>query len=287
MTRKGKAITLSLAEHHKTRLEQLAQEFEMTWGEKKPNVSKLLKAIAEGKLTVTKNFGWSADRLETLNRILGHCQDQGDLAAALEVGQLLLERSEISEPLRQEIQTWVNSPKTALRTDIDRYIRLQRPFQLSYRDAADLSFRFTVRHGRIQRHEDRDYLDCWCEETAGNQDVNPLHHNWSLRLDRIPEEAALIAVEGSWRSEPSFLLVEFHLLDRLAFAYRSKNLQDQEVGWLTTGETKRVVRRVENTFWFLREIHRYGPDCLIVSPDDVREHYVKTLQATLGRYLNP
>ncbi|MGV2387901.1 MAG UNVERIFIED_CONTAM: hypothetical protein LVR29_05075 [Microcystis novacekii LVE1205-3] len=36
--------------------------------------------------------------------------------------------------------------------------------------------------------KDRLYLDCWCEETEGNQDISELHHNWSLRIDRIPND---------------------------------------------------------------------------------------------------
>lgn len=283
MTRKGKSITLSLAEHHKLKLEQLAQDFDMIWGDK-PNISKLLKAIADRKLTLTHNSDWSLDRINALNRILGYLKDQGELDAAREIARLLLERGEISDPLRYELQTWLNRPKTQWRKELDRYLHRHRPFQLTYQDAADRLWNFTVRHAVINRHEDRQYLDCWCEETAGNQDITALQHNWSLRLDRIPEEAVLSRAEGDWKQGLSSINVEIHLLGGLAFGYRTKTGSDLVVEWLPDQKIKRVVRQVHNTFWFFREIRRYGPDCILISPAEVRKHYVTALKATLEHY---
>lgn len=51
MSRKGESITLSLLPDQQERLEQIALEFGQTWGEK-PNISKLMRAIAEGELKV-------------------------------------------------------------------------------------------------------------------------------------------------------------------------------------------------------------------------------------------
>ena len=50
MSRKD-SITLSLDDGDKESLEKLALEFGQTWGEK-PNVSGLLKALAQGKLRI-------------------------------------------------------------------------------------------------------------------------------------------------------------------------------------------------------------------------------------------
>ena len=58
-----------------------------------------------------------------------------------------------------------------------------------------------MRYAKIVRHEERQYLDCWCDETERNQDVEALSHNWSLRLDRIPEEAVISLVKGHWQPE--------------------------------------------------------------------------------------
>lgn len=51
MSRKGESVTLSLSTEQKERLEQIALDFGQTWGEK-PNISQLLRAIADGKLKV-------------------------------------------------------------------------------------------------------------------------------------------------------------------------------------------------------------------------------------------
>ncbi|MBE9037187.1 hypothetical protein [aff. Roholtiella sp. LEGE 12411] len=51
MTRKGESVTLSLSSEQKQQLEQIALDFGQTWGEE-PNISKLMRAIADGDLKV-------------------------------------------------------------------------------------------------------------------------------------------------------------------------------------------------------------------------------------------
>lgn len=51
MTRKGESITLSLSPEQKAQLEEIALQFGQTWGEV-PNISKLMRAIADGDLKV-------------------------------------------------------------------------------------------------------------------------------------------------------------------------------------------------------------------------------------------
>lgn len=53
MTRAKRSITLSLDTSQKARLVQLAAAFDCMWGEK-PNVSELIKAIADGRLLLQK-----------------------------------------------------------------------------------------------------------------------------------------------------------------------------------------------------------------------------------------
>lgn len=283
MSSKRSSFNLSIADHEKARLEQLALEFGQTWGDK-PNVSKLIKAIACGKLRIATNHDWSRDRIDTLNRILGWLKDNGQLPEALELAHLLLERGELSNPLRYEIQAWVDKPSTPWRLDLDRCIRLQRPFRLIYQDAAERLWTFTVRHAVIERHEDRQYLDCWCDETEGNQDIEALKHNWSLRLDRIPEEAVISQVDGHWQPELSHIQVEFHLLRGLALGYRSKTKADLDVTWLSDKQIKRVIRRIYNTFWFFREVRRYGADCVLIGPEEVRDRFACDVSELFKHY---
>ncbi|MEM7769835.1 MAG: WYL domain-containing protein [Cyanobacteria bacterium P01_A01_bin.37] len=285
MSSKRSSFNLSIAEHEKARLEGLALEFGQTWGDK-PNVSKLIKAIARGKLRIAANHDWSRDRIDTFNRILGWLKDNEQLPEALELAHLLLERSELSAPLRYEIQTWVDTPSTPWRLDLERCIRLQRPFRLIYQDAAERLWSFTVRHAVIEHHEDRQYLDCWCDETAGNQDIEALQHNWSLRLDRIPEEAVISQVDGHWQPELSHIQVEFHLLHGLALGYRSKTKADLDVTWLFDKQIKRVVRRIHNTFWFFREVRRYGADCVVIGPEDVHKRFAQDVSNVFDHYFS-
>ena len=54
MSRKQESITLSLSPEHKAKLEKLSVEFGCLWGEK-PNVSALLKAVADGEILLSKS----------------------------------------------------------------------------------------------------------------------------------------------------------------------------------------------------------------------------------------
>jgi len=283
MPSKRSSITLSISAHEKARLEQLALDFGQTWGEK-ANVSKLIKAIAQNKLCLADNHDWSRDRIDTLARALNLLKDEGYASEALEIAHVLLSRGELSQPLRQEIQRWVDAPGELWRSQLEAYRQRQRPFRLAYQDAAEQIWSFTVRHVEIERHEDRIYLDCWCDETERNQDVDALKHNWSLRLDRIPDEAVISPVEGCWQPNLAYIEVEFYLFKRLAIGYRSKQSADIVVEWLPDQAVRRVVRRIHNTFWFFREVRRYGSDCRIVGPEDVRDRFVRDLKAAIQNY---
>lgn len=79
--------------------------------------------------------------------------------------------------------------------------------------------------------------------------------------------------------------VELHLHRGLAFAYRSKTEADEVNEWVTNlSQVRRVVRRVTNTFWFCREVRRYGSECVIMSPDSVRDRFKQELITMLERY---
>lgn len=286
MTRKGRALTLSVSEQEKQQLETLALAFDQTWGSQ-PNISKLVKAIARGELRLAMNHGWSRTRIDTLNRARNLCIDLGYLNEAIEISTLLLERSELNHPLREEIQAFVDQPRTAWRIDIERCIRLQRPFCLTYQDAAGRLWNFTIRHAKIITYEDRQYLNCWCDEIEGSRDIEALLHNWSLRLDRIPEEAVISPTEGHWHSDLNTIEVEFWLLNALAFSYRSKTKADLVNEWLPDHKARRIVRQIYHTFWFFREVRRYGANCIVIGPEDVRNRFAKDAIAMAQHYAAP
>jgi hypothetical protein len=282
MSRKGQSITLSISERDKAELEAIALELGMKWGDR-PNISKLVEAIARRQLLVFPNNDWSETRIRAIERSIYALTDIGQIEQARIVAELLLERSELSLPLRAEIERFLQNLPPPWRLEIDRYILRQQPFQLTYQDAAQRLWNFTVRHAKVTPHEKRLYLDCWCEETEGNQDIEDLQHNWCLRLDRI-QDAAVTPVEGHWLPHLDRIEVEMHLLKGLAFAYRAKP-EDSENDWLLDHpRVRRVVRRVSNTFWFFREVMQYGEDCEIVAPENVRDRIKQKVRALCQLY---
>jgi len=283
MSRKGQSITLSISDRDKTQLEEIARELGMMWGER-PNISKLVEAIARRQLEIAPNNDWKESRLQALKQAVDALTDDGSIELALEIANLLLERSELSIPLRREIERFFENPPPAWRIEIERLIHRQQPFQLTYQDAAERVWHFHIYHAVIARHEDRQYLDCWCEETEGNQDLEELQHNWCLRLDRIPE-AALAPIQAKWRNSLDYIPVEMHLLRGLALGYRSKLNQDMTNEPLPESpQVRRVIRQVTSTFWFFREVRRYGKDCVIVSPGNVREKFIDELRSLAQQY---
>lgn len=283
MSRKGHSITLSLKEQDKAQLEALASEFGKTWGDR-PNISKLVEAIARRQLVIAPNHNWTKERITALNRARAALIDVGETQMAIAIAHLLLERSELTIPLRNELDQFISRTTFPWRVEVERYIRRQQPFQLSYQDAAERVWNFTIRHAEIAIHEERQYLDCWCEETEGNQDLPELVHNWCLRLDRVPD-AAISPVKGKWHNDLATIVVEMHLFSGLAFAYRSKTAKDEVNEWLAEPpQVRRVVRRISNSFWFIREVLRYGQDCEIVSPDSVRDRIQREVSALYERY---
>ncbi len=284
MGRKGQSVTLSISERDKAQLESLAMELGMTWGDR-ANISKLVEAIARRQLLIAPNHDWKIERINALNQARAALVDAGKIEAAMAIAQLLLDRSELTIPLRNELEQFVAQPTQAWRLEVERYIRRQQPFQLSYQDAAERVWQFTIRYAAIVPHEDRQYLDCWCEETEGAQGLPELQHNRCLRLDRIAD-AAIAQVSGQWRqSGLATIAVEFHLFRGLAFAYRSKNAIDEVNEWHETlPQVRRVVRQVSSTFWLIREILRYGQDCEVVAPESVRELMKQELLGMCDRY---
>ena len=282
MGRRGQSITLSISERDKAQLEELAIELGMMWGDR-PNISKLVEAIARRQLLLAPNNNWKEPRLKALTQAVHALTDAGQPLAALEIANLLLERNELSIPLRREIERFLENPPPTWRLKIDLYILRQQPFQLSYQDATGRLWSFTVRYAKITPHEERQYLDCWCEEKEGNQDLPELIHNWSLRLDRIVE-AAVAPVAGQWHSGLEQLEVEMHLFGRLAFAYKAKSEDDNDEWLADRQQVRRVVRRISSTYWFIREVLQYGEDCVIVAPESMRDRLKQKLQSLCRQY---
>jgi len=174
---------------------------------------------------------------------------------------------------------------TAVEEQAMEFIDRQQPFRIAYIDAQVRAWSFTVRYAQRIYREKKYYLECWCEETQGNYDLRELQHNWSLRFDRI-SDAKLLPIEGEWR--PLGLdtqEVEFALLRGLAHAYTPRTADTSDCTQSDADTPKRVIKRnITNTFWFIREVLPYGQDCVVISPNIVRERITGELKAALENY---
>lgn len=74
MSRKSESITLSLTPEDKASLEEIALEFGCNWGEK-PNVSKLMKLIANGELLVSKSGNPTKQKRALIRDAIASIQD--------------------------------------------------------------------------------------------------------------------------------------------------------------------------------------------------------------------
>ena len=281
MGRKGESITLSISDRDKTNLEAIALELDMMWGDR-PNISKLVEAIARKQIQISKNNDWSSDRIDTLDRIVDLLIDYGELDLAQNITNLLLERSELTAPMRRRLENFNEKPPEMWRQTIDRYIKLHQPFRLLYHDAADIPHSFSIYYAKVTPHDKRLYLDCWCSETV-SEDVELLQHNRCLRLDRIPE-SAITPIQGKWRSQLDQITVTFQLSGKLAHAYKPKPNIDIDDIWLGDPPLRQITRTISSTFWFYREIMPYAEDCEIIEPDDVRQKFVEKLRSLYIKY---
>jgi predicted DNA-binding transcriptional regulator YafY len=283
MGRKGHSITLSISDRDKTNLEAIALELGMMWGDR-PNISKLVEAIASKQIQISKNNDWSSDRIEALAQTFRLLVDYGELEKAQVMANLLLERSELNSPLRRSIEQFLDKPPEIWRHTIDRYIKQHQPFRLRYLDAAEAPHEFAIYYAKVTPHDKRIYLDCWCVDIAKSDTVTALQHNRCFRLDRIPPEAAITPIQGKWRSQLDQILVTFNLSGNLAFAYQPRD-EDVDNTWLETSPpVRQITRTISSTFWFYREIMPYAEDCEIIAPDDVREKFQEKVRSLYLRY---
>jgi len=281
MSRKGQSITLSVSEQDKEFLESLAVELGYTWGDK-PNISKLITAIARKELTIALNNDWSKQRIESLEQARKLLFDIGFVAHSQEIARLLLERRETIIPQQNELQQFLATANPMWRTNIDGYIKRQQPFRLTYYDVAEREWHFTVLHATFRIIEKHQYLVCTCEESEGNQDIPELKHNWVLRLDRI-QEAVVNPVQLPWQKDLDLVTVQFRLYGNLAFHYGKED--NPMIGEIEGDPPQRTItQKIYSTFWFFRRIAPYWENCVIISPDRVREYFKGKVQTLYGKY---
>lgn len=281
MSRKKETITLSIPPGTKEQLEAIARRLNILWG-KEPSISGLIVAIAQQQLEVGQPFTLDYERVNALRQATTDLIDTGDVEAAQTIITLLLDKGKLEAPLRKSLLKQVSDSSKGWRLEIDNLRNKKQPFHLLYRNSQDQELEYTVRYAEIRFYEKRFFLVIWCEETQEAEKNNPnmpeLLHNRCLRLDRI---VSIVPMSGDWRGQLDYLKVQLHFRRGLIKAYEPKedDLEDE-----IKGEVRQVVRKVVNYFWLNREVRRYGKDCVIVSPENVRDFFKQELQEIYNLY---
>jgi len=256
---------------------QIARELKYVRGSQ-ANLTGLVTAIARREIPLFPSSTLSDEQQEALVQAVLALRSQGAIGATKELAAWCLSQTELLPEYRVQLDGTISPLLQPWIQKVEEFIQQQQPFQLAYVDAANRPWTYTVRYATLSFWEKRSDLECWCEETEGNQDLPELRHNWSLRLDRITE-GGIMPITGDWHSALDTVEVEFELFDGLAHAYQQRNM-DIAVEWRSLSPPhKRVVRRISNTFWFIREVLPYSKDCVVLHPDFVRQKVRSNWQA--------
>lgn len=280
MPRKKEALTLSVPPGTKEKLDTLAAKLKILWG-KKPSPSGLIVAIADQKLEVAQPFSLTKMQVQALEQALKALTDTGHIQHAQTLAALALERGNLNPEEQQAFMQQVSQSNEAWRIIIDDHLNKQQPFHILYRNGQGQNFTYTVRCGEICFEEKRYYLQAWCDETHDIKytDIPELIHNRCLRFDHIQ---SILPATGPWREQGlDHIKVYLHFLGGLAHAYEQK---PNDISNIMNGNIRQVVRRVTNHFWLFRDVRRYGENCLIISPENIRQAFKKELLKTCQKY---
>ncbi|MEC4885696.1 MAG: WYL domain-containing protein [Scytonema sp. PMC 1070.18] len=285
MPRKKETITLSIPSGTREQLEEIARRLSIFWG-KSPSISGLLVAIAQQEFEVGEPFRLNTTQVGALLQAIRLLNDSGNTGEAQTLSRLLLERGEFEAPMRQLVLQKVSQPTEAWLTIIEQHTQNQQPFLLLYTNSQGEDLAYTVRYAEIAFEEEKGfYLYIWCDETEDlkNPEFSELIHNRCLRLDRIK---TILPINGHWRREGlDFLEVYLHFYGGMVKAYEPKARSiNKDIRSEVIDGVRQVVKRVPQPFWLIREVLRYGDDCVVVSPESVRSRVREKLKHLCQRY---
>lgn len=274
MSRKKETITLSIPPGTKEQLEAIARRMNISWG-KEPSISGLIVAIAQQSVEVGKPFILDSNQVNALQQAIKALSDAGQIGQAQTILTLLLERGNLDAAIRQSLLKQASKLVQAWRSQIDEYRQNKQPFYLLYENSQGQELQYTVRYAEPRFFDKRFYLMIWCEETEDVENLIPdlpeLWHNRNLIFDKI---RSIVPASGEWRDGLDHIKVYLHFRGWMVKSYqrREDDLEDE-----TIGNVRQVVRRVVNDFWLIREVARYWEDCVIVSPESLRDRLKQKL----------
>ena len=282
MSSKKETLTLSLSAGTKAKLEEIARELGFFWG-KSPSPSALVSAIACQKIAVGEPFYLSEQQIKALRQGIRALIDAGYVTEAETIARLVLDKSKLQPSLRQELLKLVNTHLDKWRLVVDEYIKNKQPFEILYINSQGQELIFNVHFAQIDFHEKRFYLNIWCEETEDvseeNQKYFPeLLHNRCLRFDRIQ---GIIPKSGEWRGSLDYIQVHLQFTGWMIKAYQPR---EEDVENARNGEFRKVIRKVFNPFWLVREVKGYGTNCEIIATEGLRNYYRQELIKMCQQY---
>lgn len=281
MPRKKDTITLSIPPGTKEKLEEIARKFSITWG-KEPSISGLIVAIADKSLELGKPFTLDSNQINAFQQAIKALNDAGCIGEAQTVVTLLLERGNLDTVMRQSLFKQASKLVKAWQGQIDEYRQNKQPFYLLYENSQGEELQYTVRYAEPRFFDRRFYLMIWCEETEDVKnhipDIPELWHNRNLIFDGI---RSVIPASGKWRSGLDYIKVYLQFRGWMikSYQHREDDLEDEIIG-----DVRQVVRLVVNEFWLIREVSRYWENCVIVSPDSMRDRMKQKLQILCNLY---
>jgi len=277
MSRKKETLTLSVPPGIKEQLEAIALRLGIKWG-KSPSISGLLVAIAQQQVELGEPFTLSTVQVQSLSKAAKFLHDEGEIEAAQIVLVLLLDKGNLEPPMRQELLKQVSQTTEAWRIRLNQLIDAHQPFKLFYQSNKDQVSEYTARSAKIRLYDKRLYLEIWCDDVEPRE-IPELAHNRCFRLDKIVN---LLPVSETWRESIDYIKVHLHFFKGLARNYEAK--EDEDVENEMVGDVRHVVKQVSSLFWLFRDVRRYGKDCEIILPENVRKKFREELKEMCDRY---
>lgn len=277
MSRKKETLTLSVPPGIKEQLEAIALRLGILWG-KSPSISGLLVAIAQQQVELGEPFTLTVVQVQSLEKATKLLHDSGEIEAAQILLGLLLDKANLEPPMRQKLLKQVSQTTEAWRIRLNQLIDAHQSFKLFYQSKPDQVKEYTARSANIRLYDKRLYLEIWCDRVEPSA-IAELAHNRCFRLDKIVN---LLPASETWRESIDYIQVHLHFFKGLADNYEAKD--DEDVENAMVGDVRHVVKRVSNLFWLFRDVRRYGKDCEIVSPENVRKRFQDELREMCDRY---
>lgn len=155
---------------------------------------------------------------------------------------------------------------------VDEYIENKQPFEIVYINSQEQQLIFNARFAQINFHKKHFYLNIWCDETDDISENDKkyfleLIHHRCLHFDRV---TGIIHKSREWRESLDYMQVHLQFTGWMIKAYQPR---EDDIDDIVDGEFRKVIRKVFNPFWLVREIRGYGTNCEIIAPQGLRNYY--------------